>query len=159
MPEKPLSVAIAALINENKILLQKRKRGDYVGLWGLPGGKIELGEHLCAAVKREIKEETGIQSTFIAHRGFVSELLLERGEVQNHFLLHLCELKPESSNVISTEEGTTQWFELSTLETMKEQIIPSDYLMIEKFIQQKGKNYYDCVMEKVGDVHFLRKFE
>ena len=43
MKELPLAVAISALIKDNKILLIKRLRGDYVGLLGLPGGKIEKG--------------------------------------------------------------------------------------------------------------------
>lgn len=42
---------------EGDILLQKRKDKN---IWGLPGGAIELGESLELAVKREVKEETGI---------------------------------------------------------------------------------------------------
>ena len=41
MKELPLAVAISALIKDNQILLIKRLKGDYVGLLGLPGGKIE----------------------------------------------------------------------------------------------------------------------
>jgi len=32
-------------------------------------------------------------------------------------------------------------------------------MMIQRMIQKKEKNYYNCVIEKVGDAHFLRKFE
>lgn len=39
--EKPLAVVLSALIDNGKILLIKRRKGDYVSLWGLPGGKIE----------------------------------------------------------------------------------------------------------------------
>ena len=41
MKELPLAVVITALVKDNKILLIKRMKGDYVGLLGLPGGKIE----------------------------------------------------------------------------------------------------------------------
>jgi len=92
MGDLPLSIAISALIKDNKILLIKRKKGDYVGLLGLPGGKIEKGEHVGEAAVREILEESGIACEFRNHLGFVSEHLVENGEVSNHFLLHVCEL-------------------------------------------------------------------
>lgn len=53
-----------ALILENEkgeILLVKRKYPPKKGLWDLPGGFIELGETLEESVKREIKEELGIE--------------------------------------------------------------------------------------------------
>ena len=71
MKELPLSVVIAALVKDNKILLIQRARGSYVGYWALPGGKIEKQEHLSQAATREILEESGIQSEFKEHLGFV----------------------------------------------------------------------------------------
>ena len=84
-----MSVVVAALVINNKILLIKRVRGSYVGLWALPGGKIEKNEHLSQAATREILEESGIHSEFKEHLGFVSEHLVEDGEITQHFLLHL----------------------------------------------------------------------
>ena len=54
-----LSVGCACLvINEkDEILLEKRKDN---GLYCLPGGGIELGETVEEGLRREIKEETGI---------------------------------------------------------------------------------------------------
>jgi 8-oxo-dGTP pyrophosphatase MutT (NUDIX family) len=43
-----------------KVLLLKRsKKGDNEGTWGLPGGKVEEGETLIDAARREAKEECG----------------------------------------------------------------------------------------------------
>lgn len=42
--------------SENRVLLQKRKNG----LWGLPGGLMDLGESYEETVKREVYEETGM---------------------------------------------------------------------------------------------------
>lgn len=53
------------LINKGKILMQLRdnKPGiDYPGYWSIPGGKIEKGEGIKEAAKRELKEETGYVS-------------------------------------------------------------------------------------------------
>jgi 8-oxo-dGTP pyrophosphatase MutT (NUDIX family) len=50
------SVTAAIFDDAGRILLQQR--GDN-GYWGLPGGGLELGETLAAAVVREVAEETG----------------------------------------------------------------------------------------------------
>jgi ADP-ribose pyrophosphatase YjhB (NUDIX family) len=40
-----------------RVLLQQRSDG---GQWGLPGGSVEIGESVSAAVVREVREETGL---------------------------------------------------------------------------------------------------
>lgn len=159
MKESPISVVISSVIQNNKILLIKRLRGDYVGLWGLPGGKIEKNEHLSEAATREILEESGIESEFKDHLGFVSEHLIENGNITKHFLLHLCELSSRTTDIKNDTEGKLKWFDLDKIENMKDNIIPSDFLMIEKMIKNKEKNYYNCILEKSGDNHILKKFE
>lgn len=156
----PLAVAICALVKGGKILLIKRIRGDYVGMWSLPGGKIERDEHTSDAAVREIREESGIESRFVSHLGCVSEHLVENGKVVNHFLLNLCELEPKTTEIKSGGEGELKWFDLGNLP--KEEIIPSDLLMIEKMVKKRECNsYYNCVIEKTssGSHHELKKFE
>ncbi len=159
MAQKPLSVAIAAVTAENKILLIKRERGDYQGLWGMPGGKIELDEHVHDAVEREIQEETGVETTFKRHCGVVSEHLVENDAVDNHFLLHICELDAENMEVSTSDEGCVEWFDLGDLETLKAKLIPSDYRMVKHFIAEQKTGYAKCVIEKNGSEHVLKTFE
>jgi ADP-ribose pyrophosphatase YjhB (NUDIX family) len=159
MKEPALPVAISALIDRNRILLIKRKGGDYRGLWGLPGGKIERGEQLSEAAVREIMEESGIEAEFREHLATVSEHLVENNRVMEHFLLHVCDLVPKSTGITRGREGELAWFGLDGIEGMKDSIIPSDLVMIERIIRNRESRYYDCVTEKVGDRHILRKFE
>jgi len=159
MQENPLSVVISALIKNNQILLIKRIRGDYIGLWGLPGGKIEKEEHLSEAAKREILEESGIESCFKNYLGFVSEHLIENGKILQHFLLHICELEPKTTEILNDSEGKLDWFHLDYLPSFKEKIIPSDFLIIEKIVKNKEKKYYNCIIEKKGNIYLLKKFE
>jgi len=159
MKELPLSIAISALIKDNKILLIKRERGDYVGLLGLPGGKIKKQEHLSEAAVREIEEESGIKCKFKEHLGTVSEHLVENNIIVEHFLLHICELEPLTTKILNNQEGKLNWYDLDQLEELKNQIIPSDYPMIERIVRNKERKYFDCVIEKSGDDHVLKKFE
>jgi ADP-ribose pyrophosphatase YjhB (NUDIX family) len=41
-----------------ELLLMRRSDN---GLWGLPGGYVEVGESVCSAVAREVREETGVE--------------------------------------------------------------------------------------------------
>ena len=52
-----INVVIGIIANEDRILLIKRERGDFRGLYGLPGGKVEECEHIDMTMEREIQEE------------------------------------------------------------------------------------------------------
>ncbi|AJD90621.1 DNA mismatch repair protein MutT [Jeotgalibacillus malaysiensis] len=56
-PVNLVGVTALAFNESGNILLQQRPDG----VWGLPGGLIELGESTEQAVRREVKEETGIE--------------------------------------------------------------------------------------------------
>ncbi|WP_222599470.1 NUDIX hydrolase [Aquibacillus kalidii] len=61
--------AVVAVINEDgQILLQKRKEG----VWGLPGGLMELGESAEETARREVYEETGIKIGNLVLKGVFS---------------------------------------------------------------------------------------
>src|SRR5262245_57836464 len=54
----PQAAVSAAIFRDREILLVKRGRFPAKGLWSLPGGHIELGEHAIDAIRRELAEET-----------------------------------------------------------------------------------------------------
>lgn len=54
-------VAVGAVIRRgDHLLLVRRARAPQVGRWSVPGGRVEPGEGLHAALGREVLEETGI---------------------------------------------------------------------------------------------------
>src|SRR5262249_54788423 len=54
--------ASIAVIKDRRVLLVRRARPPYARLWSLPGGKTEANETAQDAVRRELKEETGIEA-------------------------------------------------------------------------------------------------
>jgi len=59
---EPVDVAVGVLIDgEGHFLLTSRPDGKvYAGYWEFPGGKLEAGETVLAALRRELHEELGI---------------------------------------------------------------------------------------------------
>ncbi len=55
------SAAILTRAEDEKFLLVQRGENPGKGLWGLPGGFVELGETAADALEREIREETGYE--------------------------------------------------------------------------------------------------
>lgn len=59
----PVDVAVGVLIDAHgKFLLTSRPEGKvYAGYWEFPGGKLETGESVEQALRRELHEELGIE--------------------------------------------------------------------------------------------------
>jgi ADP-ribose pyrophosphatase YjhB (NUDIX family) len=60
----------AAIFRDGKILLVRRARSPAKGLWSLPGGRVEFGETLYAALHREIDEETALKIEIVGLAGW-----------------------------------------------------------------------------------------
>ena len=61
MPPR-VEVAVGAVVRRgDEVLLIRRARGTAVGQWSIPGGRVEFGEGLKAALAREVLEETGLE--------------------------------------------------------------------------------------------------
>jgi len=59
-PEWPLVGVGGVVIDQGRALLVRRAREPALGEWTIPGGLLEVGETLAAAVERELREETGL---------------------------------------------------------------------------------------------------
>lgn len=61
-PRRPVDVAVGVLIDaDGRFLLTSRPDGKvYAGYWEFPGGKLEAGENVEQALRRELQEELGI---------------------------------------------------------------------------------------------------
>lgn len=53
----------AIVVHDDELLMVKRGNDPGKGLWSLPGGRVEPGEYLADALRREVAEETGLDVT------------------------------------------------------------------------------------------------
>ncbi|MBL3822736.1 NUDIX domain-containing protein [Bacillus anthracis] len=125
-------VAVAVFNEQGQILLQQRRNG----IWGVPGGFVELGESTEEAGRREVFEETGIEigtlqliSVFSGKEFFVK--LPNGDEFYPITIAYLCkDIKGGLLKADGIESLSVQFFDFDKL---PENISP----FIKKLIEQK----------------------
>lgn len=100
---------VCLLEDGDKILLQDRVKTDWHG-YALPGGHVEKDESFLDAVKREMKEETGLE---IRNPRLVG---LKQFPIDNgRYLVVLFKATEWSGELTSSEEGKMEWVEYARL--------------------------------------------
>ena len=59
-PDRPIVAVGAVVFDADRVLLVQRGQEPLKGEWSLPGGMVEIGETLEAALAREVREETSL---------------------------------------------------------------------------------------------------
>ena len=129
MNKQPLLGAIAVVVRGGQVLLAKRRKEPDSGLWGFPGGHVELGETALAAAARELLEETGIVAKPL---GYLTNIDVLRhnpdGSVAVHFLLAavVCEYVSGTAEA-ADDVSDARWFECKAVRAgsvpMSDQVI------------------------------------
>jgi 8-oxo-dGTP diphosphatase len=109
-------VTVRALIfnSEGKLLIVRRGASDplYAGAWDIPGGRVEAGEEIFAALRREANEEVGIklQNPELV---FATSSARPGGSGTWIFFIERCASDPQIK--LGDEHDTYQWINFADL--------------------------------------------
>jgi len=107
--------------NQKQVLMIRRNKPPAIGLWSVPGGKLEAGESLMEACRREVKEETGLD---IDVKNIVA--VVERRQEGFHYVVidFLAVLNDRGNTVPTAQSDVAEagWIDLESL---------SDYRLVE----------------------------
>jgi len=92
-PKRPLVGVGAILIRGYRILMAQRGKIPLKGWWSLPGGALETGELLVDGIRREVREETGLEVKPVRMFQIFERIMRDSaGAVEYHYVLvdYLC---------------------------------------------------------------------
>jgi phosphoglycolate phosphatase-like HAD superfamily hydrolase/ADP-ribose pyrophosphatase YjhB (NUDIX family) len=102
---------VGALIHDDAGRMLLFKTAKWSGLWGIPGGKIEWGEPSEDALRREIREETGLEIDSIQFVMVQDSIASTEFYREAHFILlnYTCRALPGQTVVLNEEAQEFVW--------------------------------------------------
>ncbi|MBQ7307534.1 MAG: (deoxy)nucleoside triphosphate pyrophosphohydrolase [Clostridia bacterium] len=132
---KSIKVVAAIIYDGEKYLCTERDIGKFAYSsykWEFPGGKIEMGESNENALKREIKEELGIDITIENYFCGINYVYPDF-----ELTMYVYECKPLSLDVQLNVHKSFKWLSLNELNTVD--WASADKLVVNKLITEKSK--------------------
>jgi mutator protein MutT len=120
-PDRPIVAVGAVILDAGRVLLVRRGQEPLKGEWSLPGGAVEVGETLEAALVREVCEETSLDVVV----GPVLEVLDSirhdaDGRAQYHYVIvdYACRVRAgtPTAAVRGTDADDVQWVPVEELD-------------------------------------------
>lgn len=128
----PVDVAVGVLIDsDGRFLLTSRPEGKvYAGYWEFPGGKLEAGETVEAALRRELHEEIGITIGEV-HPWKIEIVDYEHARVR----LHFCKVYEWAGEFEMRERQSMAW---QALPVSVKPVLPGTIPVLQWFALERG---------------------
>lgn len=109
-----MCIALAYIDVNGHVLLTRRPMSAHQGgYWEFPGGKVALGESIAAAVRREVREELGLDVTVGSEIAMTRYVYPDRAVT-----LHLLQCQPRARAPLPTNSEDVRWVPASALATV-----------------------------------------
>jgi ADP-ribose pyrophosphatase YjhB (NUDIX family) len=116
-PQHPQLAVSGAIFRDGKVLLVRRARSPAKGFYSLPGGRVEFGESLHAALHREVDEETGLRIEIVGLAGWREVLPTTGG---GHYLIMSFAARWTAREVVLNDEHDDfRWLSPDDLSDLK----------------------------------------
>jgi 8-oxo-dGTP diphosphatase len=138
-PKHPLVGVGAILLNRDRILMAQRGKEPLKGWWSLPGGALETGESLADGVRREIREETGLEIRPLGVLEIFERIMRDsNGEAEYHYVLidYVCRIVGGTLRA-GDDVCRVEWVRRSEL--VKLQITEGTLGVIEKAFRERRR--------------------
>jgi 8-oxo-dGTP diphosphatase len=113
-PDYPRVGVGAVVLRHGRVLLVRRGQPPSAGRWSLPGGLVDVGEPLTEAVRREVREECGLEVRVVGLAGVIDRIVRDAdGRVRYHWVLIDYLAWAESDRVeAGTDAADCRWVEV-----------------------------------------------
>lgn len=138
-PKHPL-VGVGALIYErDRVLMAERGGEPLKGWWSIPGGLVESGESLDEAVRREVREETGLQVKPLGVLKIFERIIRDaQGAAEYHYVLidYVCRITG-GTLLAGDDVSRAEWVRRRDLNNLR--ITEGTLAVIEKGFRERRK--------------------
>ena len=138
-PSRPWAGVGAVVLDDDRVLLVQRGREPQKGLWSIPGGALKLGETLEEGVRREVREEAGIEVSVAARVDVVDRIVRDsEGRVEYHYALvgFLCRVDGRELHPADDASGA-RWVERSAVADFP--MTPGTPAVVEKAFELRDR--------------------
>jgi mutator protein MutT len=126
------------------VLLIRRGKEPLQGRWTVPGGRLELGEKLDAAVAREVEEETGIRVEPVELMEVFDTIQHDGRDVRFHYVIvdYLCKYLGGAARAAS-DAADVAWVAREDLDAFDlppkaHQVVSEAFLRVQRFAAVPG---------------------
>jgi len=107
----------AIIIRDGKLLFTRRKVAPYLGMLDLAGGYVEPQESPQAGMKRELREELGVDGTIMAQLGVFGPDAYEFGGMTVYNSTAFFQVNIGNQTPIAADDAESlEWHDLGTLD-------------------------------------------